>query len=443
MPELAPWERRLIQEWRTLQGRNKRKARGSSALPPDRLTLAELDRAGADLLALQRGLTGDRHLIGSAYMDESRRLGAYLLFYWFTSYTQTWGMLDIALGALKAQGLKPLDAREITPAFQAGDAGSMREAPPREIPTFRILDLGSGPAPCGLAVADWFNRAFQSRTSKQHNLGSPTEFEITACDQSSLALEVAEKLARSAAYRLTRVGPWQAGTDPIPKGSYHCIVMGHLLNELWQDEPDRLEKRAAFIGALGDRLEAGGIMIILEPALLGTGRDLLKTRDRLLQSPLGSPWYVLAPCFTQGLCPAVAQTNQTCHSDFVWHLPRTVRELERRTGLDKDLVKTTALVLARSKDLHHAVLSDTPGIPRPASNVYRVVSEPMLNKAGRTRVILCGKDGRIPLSARLGEAFPAEAMFKKLRRSDAIFLHQPEQRETGLALGPETRINYV
>lgn len=402
-------------------------------LPPDRLTPAELDRAGADLLALQRGLTGERHLIGSAYMDESRRLSAYLLFYWFTSYTQTWGMLDMALAAQRAQGSKG-----ITPAFQAGEEGSTGEAPPREIPTFRILDLGSGPAPCGLAVADWFNRAFQGRTSKQYDLGSPTEFEITACDQSFLALDVAETLAQSAGYRLTKVGPWRAGTDPIPKGSYHCIVMGHLLNELWQDEPDRLEKRAAFIEALGDRLEAGGILVILEPALLGTGRDLLATRDLLLRSR----WHVLAPCFTQGPCPAAAQTNQTCHSDFIWHLPRTVRELERRTGLDKDLVKTTALVLARPADLHH-VLADNSVIQITSHNIYRIVSEPMLNKAGRTRLILCGKDGRIPLSAKLGEAFPAEAMFKKLRRSDAIFLHQPEQRETGLALGPETRINYV
>jgi ribosomal protein RSM22 (predicted rRNA methylase) len=287
-------------------------------------------------------------------------------------------------------------------------------------------------------VADWFNRAFQGRTSKQYDLGSPTEFEITACDQSFLALDVAETLAQSAGYRLTKVGPWRAGTDPIPKGSYHCIVMGHLLNELWQDEPDRLEKRAAFIEALGDRLEAGSILVILEPALLGTGRDLLATRDLLLRSR----WHVLAPCFTQGPCPAAAQTNQTCHSDFIWHLPRTVRELERRTGLDKDLVKTTALVLARPADLHH-VPADHSVIQITSHNIYRIVSEPMLNKAGRTRLILCGKDGRIPLSAKLGEAFPAEAMFKKLRRSDAIFLHQPEQRETGLALGPETRINYV
>jgi len=434
LPDLALWEQRLIQEWRHLQGGKRRKGSGASTLPPDRLTPAELDRAGADLLALQRGLTGDRHLIGSPYMDESRRLGAYLLFYWFTSYTQTWGMLDMALAAQRAQGSKG-----ITPAFQAGDEGSMREAPPRAIPTFRILDLGSGPAPCGLSVADWFNKAFQGPTSKQHDLSSPTEFKITSCDQSPLALDVAETLARSAGYRLSKVGPWRAGLDPIPKGSYHCIVMGHLLNELWQNEPDRLEKRAAFIEALGEHLEAGGIIIILEPALLGTGRDLLTTRDLLLRAC----WQVLAPCFTQGPCPAAAQPNQTCHSDFVWYPPRTVRELERRTGLDKDLVKTTAMVLTRATDLHHTVSTDNPLIQITSHHIYRVVSEPMLNKAGRTRLILCGKNGRIPLSAKLGEGFPAEAMFKKLRRSDAIFLHQPEQRETGLALGPETRINYV
>ncbi|AEJ20742.1 Ribosomal small subunit Rsm22 [Gracilinema caldarium DSM 7334] len=419
-PDLTVWEQRLIHQWRALSpdrrvpnrsgpagsaGASLRhtpsgapRSRGqhfpdSSALPPDRLTPAELDRAAADLLTLQRGLTGERHLIGSVYMDESRRLGAYLLFYWFTSYAQTWGMLDMALSARRA--------------LHNGSGAA----------PFRILDLGSGPAPCGLAAADWLRAAFHV-----------SEIELTACDQSTLALRLAGELAQSAGVTLRRVAPWRAGPDTIPADTYNCIVMGHLLNELWKDEPDRLEQRTAFLEALGNRLEAGGILVILEPALLGTGRDLLVLRDRLVRSG----WHILAPCFTQGPCPAAAQPNQTCHSDFAWKPPRIVRELERRTGLDKDLIKTTALVLSRSMSRPVAVET--------IDRLYRVVSEPMLNKAGRTRLILCGKEGRIPLSTRLGEGFPAEKVFKQLRRSDAIFLHQPEQRETGLALGPETRI---
>jgi hypothetical protein len=347
-------------------------------------------------------------------MDENRRLGAYLLFYWFTSYTQTWAMLQMAqtasLALQHSEGTTGIrHGAGITPAFQAGDEGSTEAL-------FRILDLGAGPAPCGIAAADWFRAAFHVR-----------EIEITACDQSTLALHIAEELAQSAGATLRRVAPWRAGPDPIPEGRYNCIVMGHLLNELWKDAPDRIARRETFIIELGNYLAEGGILLILEPALLDTGRDLLALRDRLVKSG----WYIMAPCFTQGPCPAIAQHNQTCHSDFAWKPPRVVRELEQRTGLDKDLVKTTALVLTRSRSCQTSLLSD---------NLYRVVSEPMLNKAGRRRLILCGKQGRIPLSARLGDGYPAESSFKQLCRSDAIYVDKPEQRETGLALGPETRI---
>ncbi|MFQ3546987.1 MAG: hypothetical protein SNJ56_01515, partial [Termitinemataceae bacterium] len=72
--------------------------------------------------------------------------------------------------------------------------------------------------------------------------------------------------------------------------------------------------------------------------------------------------------------------------------------------------------------------------------------EPMLNKAGRTRFILCGPEGRIPFSAKLSEqdeqsqSAQAIAMFKRLRRSDAIQIKAPDQRETGYAVGPHTLI---
>lgn len=472
MTELAIWEKRLIREWRALQQSPGKGFQGSRVSPApaadrlkklpgtdkfdnaqatdrrkntpaeDRLSPAELDRAAADLLALQRGLTGDRQIIGSVYMDEGRRLGAYLLFYWFTSYTQTRGMLDMALRAFRAQNSiqKPegITAPETAPtSLFYEDANS----------TFRILDLGSGPAPCSIAAADWFsgmNKTFAKN------------IEITACDQSILSLSAAERLADGAGYRLNRVAPWRAGTDPIPDGPFHCIVIGHLLNELWKDASDRVEQRAALIDALGTQLAAGGIILILEPALLSTGRDLLALRDRLL----GPGWRVLAPCFTQKACPALAKPNQTCHNDFTWQVPRTVQELERRTGLDKDLVKTTALVLGRSGTAVSGTRERGHGSGRPAEiaeaakvtelehsvgaitqcGPYRVVSEPMLNKAGRTRLILCGDEGRIPFSAKLGEGLSAEKVFKKLRRSDAISLSGAEQRETGLALGEFTQI---
>lgn len=347
-------------------------------------------------MALQRGLTGDRDLIGSSYMDENRRLASYLLFYWPVSYAQTRAMLRMA-----------------------GISSHSRSA--------RILDLGSGPAPCSLAAAD--------------HLGAENT-SIVACDQSPLALETAGRLAVSSGYSLEPIARWNAQSSPLPdgapsdegappvegspsvEGGFDLIVIGHVLNELWTDKEDRAERRFALLEAAFSRLRPDGALLFLEPALLKTGREAIALRDRIAASGRR----ILAPCLRRGPCPALDSESQTCHSDFVWDVPPVVRELSRRTGLGKDLVKTTSFVASASVPAENA------------GDEYRVVSDPMVNKAGRVRYLICGESGRFPLSAKRGEGYPSEKAFFALKRSDRIALTDPVRRETGFALGPLTSI---
>ena len=363
----------------------------------------ELAAAAKDLLGLQRGLTGERALIGSSYMDESRRLSSYLLFYWPVSYAQTQAMLAMAGFSLEAQKI-------------------------------RILDLGSGPAPCSLAAADFLRASHPA-----------SQVEITACDRSMLALESAKRLAEASGFEMKTISNWDASSTKIPGGSFDLVILGHLVNELWQDRSDRLDRRFAFMEDAFSRLAPDGVLLVLEPALLGTGRELLGLRDRLVASGKR----ILAPCVRNAPCPALQAPGQTCHSDFAWNPPAMVRELGLRTGLDKELVKTTAFVVGAGND--QTVMNEPigpgpgtlPGMQHPIDrkkNIWRVVSDPMLNKAGRVRYLLCGKSGRLPFSAKQGMGFPAESIFFSLRRSDLIVLDGPEERESGLGLSAATRI---
>jgi len=396
-----PWEGLLRDEWRRILGPLGGKKPKPAGSPWDQ---EELEKAAADLLTLQRGLTGNRSLIGRSYMDEESRLGVYLLFYWPISYFQVQSLLRMAFPRGYGEG-----------------------------PVGAILDLGSGPAPAGIAVAQWAGQG---------------GIRLTACDPSRRALESAKRLAKQGGVDLTPVPGWVAGTSAIPRGPFDFIVLGHLLNELWKDDGARIEKRREFIDAVAQELAPAGHLLLLEPALESTGRDLLELRDRLVDDG----WSVVAPCFRNAPCPALALKGQTCHSDFTWTPPATVEALARRTGLRKDLVKTTALVLRKPNKF-----SQLSQIPEPTPNKtpdptsagaigkeergpYRVVSEFMVNKAGRTRLFLCGQEGRFTLSAKRDEFFPAEAQFFSLRRSQAIMLSHPELRESGLALGPNTRI---
>jgi hypothetical protein len=69
---------------------------------------------------------------------------------------------------------------------------------------------------------------------------------------------------------------------------------------------------------------------------------------------------------------------------------------------------------------------------------YRVLSEPLLNKAGRWRVLVCGEKGRFSLSAPGSFRSP---LWLGLRRGDALTITEPEIRETGWGIGPGTKLN--
>jgi len=145
-------------------------------------------------------------------MDERRALASYLLFYWPVSYAQTRAMLSMA----RLSGGRPL----------------------------RVLDLGSGPAPCSIAAADLLG-------------GSGTA--ITACDRSPLALEIASRLAASAGYRFAGVPGWDALSGALPEGPFDLVVLGHVLNELRAGREDRLGARLSLLDAALARAKAAGV----------------------------------------------------------------------------------------------------------------------------------------------------------------------------------------
>ena len=74
---------------------------------------------------------------------------------------------------------------------------------------------------------------------------------------------------------------------------------------------------------------------------------------------------------------------------------------------------------------------------------FRVVSDPMLNKGGRVRRLVCGGAGRFPLSAPDGSPDAARSGFDALGRGDFIAVDDPEVRENGWGIGARTVIRQV
>ena len=349
------------------------------------------------LLSLQRGLTGNRKLAGSGYMQNNGHLGAYLLYYWPVSYLQ------------------------ISYAFQSCASSLQYESNNQSV---TILDVGSGPAPASTAICDHLSSS------------GIKSIDLTLIDSSSKALDLAKEIFRHdipTASVKTIEANLQQNRPPLNK-QYDIIVMSHALNELWIDKNDRIQLRADFLQKLSQYLKPQGILLISEPALLETSRNLIQVRDILVQND----FYIISPCQKSEPCPALSSgPNHTCHAEIQWQPCEPVSSLARSAGLDRESVKMAFFAFTK-----------TNSVPiQSTDSVYKVVSDGMLNKSGRIRYLLCDGEKRIPLSAKNGDLNARQNGFFNLRRYDTVKIQSPEIRgdSQNLAFGisENTRLELI
>jgi ribosomal protein RSM22 (predicted rRNA methylase) len=108
------------------------------------------------------------------------------------------------------------------------------------------------------------------------------------------------------------------------------VIFGNVLNELFATDADRIEKRQRLVTALVDSaLTAGGFLILIEPAMKESSRELLRLRDRLLDT---LPLSVYSPCIHSGHCPAISPGNRFdwCHENAPWQAPWWVQQIDQR-----------------------------------------------------------------------------------------------------------------
>lgn len=367
--DLERWLPRLITVWRASRGRGDG--------PEGRLTPQEVKEVGAGVKQLSHGLTRERQLAGARYMDDPRLLGAYLLFYWPVSYAQ---------------------ARQV-----------MGELPNRPR---QVLDLGSGPGPVAFAAMD---------------AGAG---EVTAADRSKAALTLARELATEAGEALaTREWDPTKKGGALPEGQYDLITMGHVVNELYGATDEALKPRAALLEAVLAKVKRGGSLLVMEPALRETSRNLLKVRDLMVERG----YAIRAPCMYRGSCPALVKETDWCHAERPWPMPRVVEELARAAGLHKEALKMSYLVLAPKGE---AWPEPPPG------RLFRIVSEPLEGK-GRHRYIGCGPEGRVGLAMQAKHRTEKNERFFHLNRGDVIAVTETESKGDGFAMDDRSEVRMV
>jgi SAM-dependent methyltransferase len=364
--DLTYWFPHLIRLWRQ-QFRYQEKQPSLSS--------SEIQRLARGVQMLSHGLTRERKLPGRDYFENPDLLGAYLLFYWPVSYVQ-------ARYILKTHSIRPRS----------------------------VLELGSGAGPIGAACADF------------PNIG------ITFADRNPQILKLAQTLARQKNIKSQTLlwNPKNLLPAALPK--FDLITFQHVLNELWPDDPDRIQKRLKLIKSLLPRLTTNGRLLLIEPASMAPSRDLLLLRNHLLSAGL----FAESPCLFKDACPALEKSNDTCHMDFKWSPPDFLKASIRLAGFQKKELKMTYFIF-RSQPV--STIRD--------QQTFRIVSDKMLSKNGKIRFIGCYQEGRTSLSLHPSEAHPGNQVFLNLKRGDLIKITDLEKTENGFKLHTDSIVKIM
>jgi SAM-dependent methyltransferase len=321
---------------------------------------------------VHEGLVGPRALIGTSYLADPELRRQYAV--------EIAPRTRAALGKVLA---------EVFP--QKAETDTDTDAAPDTRPRPRVLDLGAGTGAAGDAIRAHFGTAAT----------------VVAVDRIASPGVITADLAAPGALR---------GVD----GRFDVIVAAHLLNELFNDAPAGQRTAARSRKVLGwcdSFLADGGTVIIIEPALRETSRDLLGVRDLLLTAGL----HVVAPCLWAGPCPALARERDWCH-DAATRSPGDPRAAGR--------VDFSYLVLRRT------------GRPATDPALFRIVSDALVEK-GRLRLFGCGPAGRHPLVRLDRHRTPANEPFDQLVRGDVARVRGTAQAGDGLRILEKTVVEPV
>jgi hypothetical protein len=139
---------------------------------------------------------------------------------------------------------------------------------------------------------------------------------------------------------------------------------------------------------------------------------------------------VYSPCLFSGKCPVLANPRDWCHEDIPWDPPALVKEIDKVTGLHKDSLKFSYLVLRKDG----LSLSDVLG-----RNIFRVVSEPLVSK-GKREFFVCGAAGRRLVTRLDKDTTPANELFGALQRGTVVHFERLIDEGKRFKVGKETAV---
>lgn len=275
--------------------------------------------------------------------------------------------------------------------------------------TLRIVDLGAGPGTASLAAL--------LRLMKSASAASAREIppiELIWVDTNRSVLEDGKALVERLSSQFpklrgkvtvrTQVGAWWDSIAAMPEET-SLVLFGNVLNEASLPQSLVQKKGSAagqFWPELFKRAKGGGVLLV-EPAIRRSSQLLTKLRDELFETEVldRSPARVWGPCLHAGNCP-LADGRDWCHFSVPTEIPgKWFAAFSKGLGSERHWLKFSYLWLA----------SESAKAPVPASQLRRVVSDPLRQGQEYDTVLICEPEvpGRISIPVR-----------RRVRRGDIV-----------------------
>lgn len=253
-----------------------------------------------------------------------------------------------------------------------------------------LLDFGCGPGSAALGAV------FLLREAGCHSI------QIHLVDRSPSVLRLAQDL-------LSRSGDGleiDVSARPAADTANDIVLAFNVLAEMEPGEGLQYTKQ------LLETMNPGGHLIIAEPALREKSRRLAHIRDHLMQSGLAAlEW----PCLHQNACPGLDCERDWCHGSEPWERPDWIADLDRAIGNRKTRLNYSSLILGRIG--RHRERD---------SGLWRVVSDPLVERGKRLLYLCGGPDGRRVKTTLLDRHVnEANADFSRAERYDLLQISGP------------------
>lgn len=209
---------------------------------------------------------------------------------------------------------------------------------------------------------------------------------------------------------------------------FDLITVANTLNEV------AYEKRNKLLRLINAGVKDDGFVILIEPALMITSRDLLDFRDKMLK--LG--FHIYSPCLRNSNCPALETQKDWCHTEVDWKRPEFIRQIDLVSGNYRKTLKFSYIV-ATKQDIN---LIDYIAGERNFTDYFRVVSQLIVEK-GKKHCYLCNELGRLHCIKLDRANSPQNEIFDEISRYDIITMTSFEREDEKIKITPETQIKKV